>query len=177
MPSKAVPISTTLNPALETRLAVTRVLCRGADLLAVTPRALCHVDSCMGALRPIVEVDDLPKGWREAVLPGIGQSFAWQGRSLLPALLSNLGAMPSVSRWTERNPLTGRPGSGCWPLYALLMSDAEQTMAPNPSATWSSVGRSYSEPTPAAVPLLPMPFGVCSGCPRYRLASVEDRSP
>jgi sugar lactone lactonase YvrE len=65
--------------AIATRTAVTRVLCRGTDLVAVTPRALCRVDPRTGALSPIVEVDDLPPGSRfnDAALDGLGR--IWVG--------------------------------------------------------------------------------------------------
>jgi sugar lactone lactonase YvrE len=79
--------ATRRDRTLKTTLAVTRVLCRGVDLVAVTPRALYQLNPYSGSLSPIVEVDDLPAGSRfnDAALDAHGRVWVGtvgaQGRS------------------------------------------------------------------------------------------------
>src|SRR3954469_9578869 len=60
------------------------------------------------------------------------------------------GATPSVAAGSERNPVTGRPGSGGRPLRAASVLTRTQALLHDPSATEPSVGRRWPEPTPAA---------------------------
>lgn len=87
------------------------------------------------------------------------------------------------------NLMTGRPGLGCRPLCTASRSyerPAQTDLAsPDPlrarsswrsGATLSSILRTIVLKT-TMIRLLPMPFGLRPGCPRYRLASDGDRSP
>src|SRR3954454_16450058 len=85
-----------------------------------------------------------------------------------------------VSRWIGAQPFQGGRGQAVGLSALLLISDANRTVLLDPSATRSFVGRSFPGAhscNSKGEPLLPMPFGLRSGCPRCRLASVKDRSP
>src|SRR5258707_7639583 len=117
-----------------------------------------------------------------------------RGCSLLKARLRLEAAKPAYrccSQFSEpcrrlvvgskHNPCMGRPGSGGWPLCAASVSDAVGAVLHDPSATRLTGSRCKPELPPTALAtraaLCRCPSVSLSGCPRFRLASVEDRSP
>ena len=70
--------TTRRDRAVKTVMPITRVLCRGTDLIAVTPEGLCRLDPLSGALRPFAWAADLPPGSRfnDAAIDGAGRIWA-----------------------------------------------------------------------------------------------------
>lgn len=106
-----------------------------------------------------------------------GQGFACSGEAFLPHE-SNLGVTPSVSCLMERNPGTGRPGSGGRPFCAASILTRMDNVAQSICETViCGSGRPGAHSCCNDVELLLMPFSIDRLLPRYRLVSAEDRCP
>jgi hypothetical protein len=113
-----------------------------------------------------------------SVLSNLGER--WRGLLLAFSCSRTLEPRRRVSRWIGTQPGERKAGvrrsafTRCF--WCLTRTGPCCTIHQQQGRLWVDASRSPLL-RPEVGPLVPMPFGLRSGCPRSRLASVKDRSP